>query len=252
MYEFSSIDSTQTFIKNKLLENDIDEGTIALTDHQSAGKGTQGRTWFSLPKPQLMFSMLLNVPIPPQKLPLLNLVSAVVLADVLSEFGIVIGIKWPNDIYIGSKKVAGILSELVVHDKNPYVIQGLGINMEAESSDFPEDLRNKMTTLSQHAKSKIDRFELLENFLIRLEMCLFEDHLANLIRFTQEGFQKYWMYRGQEIEIQVANQILRGVANEIDANGSLVLCTNFSQDLRKIVSGTILTAASIDKPAKNA
>ena len=236
LFYFPEIDSTQSFIKVKLQENAIKVGTIALADRQTSGKGTQGRTWFSLPKPQLMFSILLYPELPPQKLPIINILAAVLWLDVLKERQIHAQIKWPNDLYIDSRKAGGILSELVVQNNKAYLILGIGINIDGDITDFPIDLQNKVTALSQY--QTVDRFEILGKFLIKLETYLHTKTPMELISYTRMRFRDSWMLKQQPIEIRQDKNSLYGIANEIDDNGALQLITD--RGIEKIGSGTIM------------
>ena len=146
--------------------NEAPIGTLVLTDHQPAGKGTQGRSWFSLPKPQLMFSLLIQPNLPIKVFPIINILCGILMVKSLNEFDIEAQVKWPNDIFIQGKKAGGILSELI----DGKVVLGIGVNTEGNEEDFPKELRDIATTVSMHGK--IDRFDLLNSFLTRLEMAL--------------------------------------------------------------------------------
>ncbi|MCC7459728.1 MAG: biotin--[acetyl-CoA-carboxylase] ligase [Proteobacteria bacterium] len=165
-HHLPTTDSTQTYLKNLMQANEAPIGTLVLTDHQPAGKGTQGRTWFSLPKPQLMFSLLIQPNLPIKNFPVINVLSGILMAKSLEEFEVNAQVKWPNDIFIQGKKAGGILSELI----DEKIVLGIGINTDGQEEDFPKELRSIATTVSLHGK--VDRFDLLNSFLIRLEAAL--------------------------------------------------------------------------------
>ncbi len=241
-YHFQTIDSTQIFAKKNLLENKISAGTLILADHQQMGKGTQGRSWVSLPRPQLMFSIVLQCKFPPQKLPIINILSAVLMADLFEEYRIHPQIKWPNDIYIDHRKTAGILSELVIHQGLPHIILGIGVNIDGNLDEFPEELQDKVTALSIHA-NRVDRFSILENFMQNLEKMLFSDmSIDEVISYTQSRFKTLWMYKNKTIDVQQDHKTLHGTANEIDNNGALLLQTD--EGIKKIINGSILPTPS--------
>jgi len=221
----------------------VDTGTLVLTDHQTFGKGTNGRIWFSLPKPQLMFSILLQPTLPPQKLPIINVLCGILLAKTIEEAGIQAQVKWPNDVYIQGKKVAGILSELSTSNQQTRIILGIGVNTNAELTDFPTDLAATATALSLHSKS-VNRFTILESFLLKLETALYDWNTDEMINFVQKQFEDYWLFKDKEIEIRLDQKILRGKSNGINASGALEFVTKTG--LEHIYSGTI-----IDKPARN-
>ncbi len=239
-FHYKNIDSTQTQLKKLLLDNVAKHGTLILADSQSIGKGTQGRTWHSLPKPQLMFSVLLQPELAPQKLPFLNILSGILMIESFPENPAAPPmIKWPNDIYIDSKKVAGILSELVVHEKQNHIILGVGLNTDAERTDFPPGLRDRSTALNAYF-ANVDRFKILETFLQKLEKFMFDTPVEKLIEYTQEKFEKLWMYRNDPILVMQQTKTSRGIAKHIDQDGALLLET--SDGVEKIIHGTITLA----------
>ncbi len=233
---FETIDSTQSHLKKLLQENKAPVGTLILADHQQTGKGTQGRTWFSLPKPQLMFSLLLKPKFPPQKLPMINILSGVLMASVFEEFGVYAKVKWPNDVYIDGKKVGGILSELYVHQNEPHIILGIGMNIDASSADFPNEIKATATALSLYC-TNCDRMDILQRFLTKLEHALYTWSTDELIAFTQKEFERLWLYRNKSIEVSQENKTLRGTSSQIDPFGALQLKT--SAGIEKIISGTV-------------
>lgn len=231
-HHLPTVDSTQNFLKNLLKTNQAPIGTLILADHQQTGKGTQGRSWFSLPNPQLMFSLLIKPHLAPQKLPLINILCGILMAKSLEEFNVHAMIKWPNDVYIDGKKVGGILSELT----DGKIVLGVGINVEATSKDFPAELEHIATAVSLHAPNPVDRHELLNQFLIRLEEAL-EWKPDDLISFCQREFEKRWIYRGEKIQILQDSRILQGISHHITSSGALELITDTG--VEKIIGGTI-------------
>lgn len=234
---FKSIDSTQTYLKELVSKNEAPIGTLILTDHQNMGKGTQGRSWFSLPEPQLMFSLLIQPKLSPQKLPIVNILSGVLLAESIEHFGAHATVKWPNDVYMDGKKVSGILSELSTQGGETKIILGVGINTHAKLEDFPDQLKSTSTAISIHAPS-IDRFELLNLFLQKLEKAIYEWSSEELISYTQNGFEKLWVYKGRIIEVIQDTQRFRGVAKHINSVGALELETE--TEIKKIISGSVV------------
>lgn len=233
---FKTIDSTQTYIKKLIHKKTAEIGTVVLADHQEIGKGTQGRIWFSLPKPQLMFSVLLKPSLAPQKLPMINILSGVLMATVFEEMGVYAKVKWPNDVYIDNKKVGGILSELVTEDGNTYIVLGVGMNVDASSTDFPKEIKTSATALSLYCTS-VNRFEILEKFLVKLETALYLWTSEELIAFTQKEFERLWIYRNKVIHIEQQSKKLHGTSTGIDTFGALQLKT--SSGIEKIISGSI-------------
>ena len=238
VFHFKKIDSTQSYAKKALNETNLSIGDLILSDFQTAGKGTQGRTWHTLKEPQLTFSLVCPAYLSPHKLPIFNLFCSVALTRILSEYSINAGIKWPNDVLIDSKKVAGILSELESVESQPCIIVGLGINIKASYEDFPLDIRQQSTALSFYS-DHIDRMKLLEAFLVEIEKYVLEkESTEKLIQYTQNGFQTYSIYKNQKLHVRQNGKKVSGYANQIASDGSLIFQTD--QGIKKISHGQIL------------
>lgn len=242
LYHFLTITSTQTFLKKLLSEETTQVGTIVLADQQRMGRGTQGRTWFGLSKPQLTFSILLQPTVPVQKFPIINVLCGILLVQTMKEIGIEAQIKWPNDVYIKNKKVAGILSELNTGQSTPRIMVGIGINVEASLDEFPTELQDKATALSLHSSKIPDRFKILESFLQKLEAALYDWSIEKLTKFTQEEFEKLWIYKDQPIEIRQDQKSFHGIARKINASGALELETK--NGIEAIYSGSVFIDSS--------
>lgn len=142
------------------------EGRVLITDHQTSGRGRQGRTWVEQPETSLLMSVLLRPD--PSWAPLLPLAfgSAVVAAVesvVPNDSGLGIGLKWPNDVLVqtsaGERKLAGILAEAIMVDQELVVVVGCGMNLR-RSEDIPAEVSAKAVALSALAGVEVDRFEL--------------------------------------------------------------------------------------------
>ena len=114
-------------------------GTLVTTDHQVAGRGRQGRTWTTPPRLALTMSLVLR-----EVTPLLPMAAGVAVADAV---GAAAAIKWPNDILIDGRKVAGILAE--ARPREGWAILGIGINVALRPDDFPPELRDRAGTLGR-------------------------------------------------------------------------------------------------------
>jgi BirA family biotin operon repressor/biotin-[acetyl-CoA-carboxylase] ligase len=106
------------------------DGTVVLAESQTAGRGRAGQTWFSPPGVNLYASVLLRPAIPPRAVPVFSFVTSLALADTVDEQGLRAAIKWPNDILVKGKKVAGVLTEVAAAgDHVEFVILGVGVNL---------------------------------------------------------------------------------------------------------------------------
>jgi BirA family transcriptional regulator, biotin operon repressor / biotin---[acetyl-CoA-carboxylase] ligase len=114
-------------------------GTLVTTDHQVAGRGRQGRTWASPPRRALLMSLVLR-----EVTPLLTIAAGVAVADAV---GAGASIKWPNDVLLDGRKVAGILAE--ARPREGWAVLGIGVNVALRSDDFPPELRDRAGTLGR-------------------------------------------------------------------------------------------------------
>ncbi len=157
---FDETDSTNTEIK-KAAEKDAPQGTLAVADYQSMGKGRRGRSWTAPHGVGIWMSLLLRPELPPTCASMLTLVAALAVADGISEVcDLKAKIKWPNDIVINGKKVCGILTEMSTElDFINYIVTGIGINVA--NREFPEDIRDVATSLYMETGKDIRRSQLI-------------------------------------------------------------------------------------------
>ena len=176
---FDEIDSTNNYLKNsyKLL-NDL---TFASAEYQSHGKGRNERIWLSNKGENLMFSLLIKNKELMDKYSRLSIASAAIIAKVLSSYQIKdVSIKWPNDIFINDKKVCGILLEGQIPE---YIVIGIGLNVNQKQ--FPNDLRRPATSLSLEKNQDFDIEELKEK--------IFKQIVNDLSNFNDKQFLDYFI-----------------------------------------------------------
>jgi len=142
------------------------EGTVAVADEQTEGRGRLGRSWHAPAGTALLFSTLLIPAVEPSRLPELSLVAADAVAEAIANTtGLDPKIKFPNDILIGGRKVAGILAE----SSEGRVVLGIGVNANQNEADLPPDAQTEPTSLRLELGRRVDRAELLAAILARLE-----------------------------------------------------------------------------------
>ncbi|MBU0687117.1 MAG: biotin--[acetyl-CoA-carboxylase] ligase [Candidatus Margulisbacteria bacterium] len=160
------LDSTNTMAMT-LAKEGAEEGTVVITKQQLHGRGKPGYTWFSKYPGSLCFTVVLRPRKNVDELSEIVLLGAKALQDILrKDYGIEAEIKLPNDVLISGKKVCGILVERA-RDKegNPFVIMGIGINVNLKLADFPSELKESVTSL-QLAKGKAQDFKLFYDRLV--------------------------------------------------------------------------------------
>ncbi len=211
---FNEIISTNTEAISQA-KRGADEGLCVVARSQTAGRGRHGRTWISEKNAGLYFSIVLRPKIEIRFLPLLTLMSAVVVSDVLSEvFNLKPDIKWANDVHINGKKICGILAETVDTNKGLAVIVGIGINLKA--SNFPAEII--ATSIEEETKLKVN-FDDVHEALTRF----FAYHYDN---FNAETVCKNWTKRssyafGKDVKVVSGNETIFGVTRGIEENGAL-------------------------------
>ena len=146
------------------------EGTVVIAEEQTAGRGRLGRTWLAPAGSSLLFSLLLRPPLPPEQLYLLTMIAATsVVAAVERCTGLSCGVKWPNDVLIGGRKVAGILSEMsLAEGRTTFVVVGIGLNVNTDLSLLGE-IASTATSLSAELGRPTEREPLLCQMLLEFE-----------------------------------------------------------------------------------
>jgi BirA family transcriptional regulator, biotin operon repressor / biotin---[acetyl-CoA-carboxylase] ligase len=139
---------------------------VVATDEQTAGRGRLGRPWLAAPGTSLLFSVNLKPTVPTHRLPELSIVAGLACAEAIREVtGLMPGIKPPNDLLVGSRKLAGILAEA----RDDRVVLGIGINVNTAPDDLPHDVDREPTSLRAELGAPADRARLLTAILLELE-----------------------------------------------------------------------------------
>jgi len=180
-------------------------GALVVADHQTAGRGRRGRLWESPPGTNLMFSLLLHPPVPPQQAPRCVLLWAAAMAEVMD-----VRLKWPNDLVSdGGGKLGGVLAELeAVGDEVAFVVLGVGIN--ANQAEFPAHLP-QATSLRRLRGAPVDRAPLLASLVEAIEAV---DVTADL---------SAWRRRARTLGQRVRVAGVEGVAEDIREDGALIV-----------------------------
>jgi BirA family biotin operon repressor/biotin-[acetyl-CoA-carboxylase] ligase len=150
----------------RLLGSDDPEGAVAAADEQTEGRGRLGRSWYAPARTSLLFSVLLVPAVEPQRLPELSLVAGRAVAAALeTAAGVPPEVKFPNDVLLGGRKVAGILAEAA----EGRVVLGIGVNVNQRREELPVDAQTPPTSLRLETGREHERAPLLAEILLRLE-----------------------------------------------------------------------------------
>ena len=207
------------------------EGTVITAEQQTAGRGRLGRSWFSPIGTGVYASVIFRPAFEPEYAPGMSIMTALALADAVvavspGEAKLKgTAIKWPNDILIGKRKLAGILTELSTEDKQiSHVIVGVGININQLDEDFPEEIEDIATSLRRELGRKVNRVKLLQSFLRNLEK-QYEQYLVHRLEKDHTRLREYSAIIGREIALQAGRARMEGVVRDIDNQGRLLLET---------------------------
>lgn len=239
-----SVDSTNNYAK-KLASEGCREGTVVLAENQTAGRGRLGREWVS-PKGSCIFlSVILKPQIAPSRVPVVTLAAAVSVVKVIEQMtGFRAGIKWPNDVVLGGRKVCGILTEMNSEiDRVNYMVLGVGLNISVQETDFPEDIRSKAASLLTYARNEglsfqvLKRNDIIKMLLSRLEEFYGYIEAENTLPVIEE-WKKYSVTLGSEIKLLWKGKECNGLAMDVTEDGNLLV--RFEDGtLHEIVSGEI-------------
>lgn len=235
---YQETDSTNSQAR-ALASKGYPEGTLVVADMQTAGRGRRGRSWYSPGNQGIYMSLILRPVLPLKEISRISLLVAVAVAETLEEeLNLPARIKWPNDILVNNKKIAGILSEVVSDmDGIEYIVVGIGLNINNQLQDFPSDLRTPPTSARVEDQRLVSRVKVLQGLMVRLERRYF-DLLAGSFEGTLEKGKSLSLAIGQELKLDTISGVLVGKAVDIDDHGFLLL-RDQSGTIHTILSGEI-------------
>lgn len=224
----------------RIAEEGAPEGTVVVADAQSGGKGRRGRTWSSPPGVNLYCSIVLRPSIMPYEAPQLTFLSAVAVARAIEKTTVLIPeIKWPNDVLIGGKKIAGLLNEMSAEtDGINFVVLGIGVNLNMTADQFPDDLRYPATSLLIESGLHTGRLPFVVTMLNELDK-LYADFLLHGFGPVREEWQKRCNANGRRILVSDAGiEQTSGMFAGIDGDGALLLRSDDGM-VERIVNGDV-------------
>ncbi|KAB2924729.1 MAG: biotin--[acetyl-CoA-carboxylase] ligase [Bacteroidetes bacterium] len=221
IHSFDRIDSTNTFGK-RIDPSDAPHGTLIIAEEQTAGRGRLQRSWESDPGTNLLFSLILYPAFDAEKYRLLPFAASLAAADAVERVtGLSVSCKWPNDILIGTKKVCGMLLESVTGNRGvTRIVLGIGLNVNQEQ--FPEELRFKATSLVLETGAAADRIVLLQAVLEELEV-----RYEQLERYPPQTLLDDWKMKalifGKKITVLESEFAYDAVAIDLAEDGALIV-----------------------------
>jgi len=237
IHYYRSVDSTNAVAK-ALAGQGAPEGTLVVTEEQTAGRGRRGKSWVSPPGANLLFSVLLRPPIEGEKVFVLTMVLGLAgLKAVNKVTGVKTMIKWPNDLYVGTKKLAGVLTEFSVKGKQAdWVVPGMGINV-AWRPETAEEGGVPATSLLDEGGQRVSRNELLIEILTEFEG-LYKEVVAGSMKPLYQEWNRNCLVLGKAVVVTSEKERIEGKALRIDEFGALIL-EDAEGNQRRILTGDV-------------
>lgn len=216
------VSSTNDWAK-QMAEEGAPEGTLALADGQTSGRGRRGRNWSSPDGENIYMSLVLRPDIPPDKASQLTLVMGLSAAQGITEaLNLPVRIKWPNDLVINGRKICGILTEMSAGQYGiRFVVIGIGINVN--NSSFPAELQEKATSLRMETGESIDKKLILDGvitaFSRNYKRFLLTEDLGGLV----EEYNQILANRNRQVRVLDPKEPFEGVARGINTSGELLV-----------------------------
>lgn len=222
--QFDSIGSTNTEALEQARKG-ADEGLCIVAREQTAGRGRQGRAWVSGKDAGLYFSIVMRPKIEIRFVPLITLMTAVAVYDVLKELGLDPDIKWPNDLHVNGRKICGILAEMTETPKGRAVIVGIGINLN--SSNYPPEIADTATSIGEGTGQPANLEDLLSSLTRNLAQYCDILYNPNGPEAVREAWAKRSSYHaGKEVRVNLPDGVLTGITRGIAADGALIVETS--------------------------
>ncbi|MGQ9524266.1 MAG: biotin--[acetyl-CoA-carboxylase] ligase [Armatimonadota bacterium] len=233
---------SQTGSTNDVCRHLAEAGSIpvaVVADHQTAGRGRFGRSWTAPPGKALLFS----VAIPHDRLPYgvaaLGPAALLAVVDAVRDTAVLHALaKWPNDVVVGGRKLAGVLIEN--HDR--FAVVGVGVNVWQAPEDFPPDLRASATSVFASGGRSTGRAALLDVVLRRMSRRLHQHPRSLLLERSAVE-----LVLGRRLEVRVGNEVVRGTGVRLDADGALVVCFPDGREQR-LLAGDVSIRLDKEEP----
>jgi BirA family transcriptional regulator, biotin operon repressor / biotin---[acetyl-CoA-carboxylase] ligase len=214
---FTRIDSTNRWLLEQARAG-APAGLVAVADHQTAGRGRRGRTWTAAPGSSLLASVLLRPQLTPEVLHGVTTRVALALVDALeARAQLRAALKWPNDLVVGDRKLAGLLAETeIAGTAVRAVVVGIGCNLT--QTELPDDLGATATSVTLETGRAPERDVLLDAVLERLDARL--DASADAIR---SDYRARLSTIDRQVQVELDDRVITGRARDVDDDGRLLI-----------------------------
>jgi len=236
---FGETSSTSDIVE-KMARDGAGEGVVVFAESQTKGRGRLGRLWISPARKGLWFSILLRPDLRPQDTTRIMVASGTALRRaIVSVTGLDAGIKWPNDILVNGRKVAGILTELHAElDRVQYVVLGIGVDVNLSAADFPQALRGQATSLKIELGRSLSRPELAVAILRELDR-EYGRVLEGSFPEVADEWVEHCVTIGQNVRLASGGRQLSGRAEALGDDGALLLRSEHGR-VERILAGDVV------------
>jgi BirA family biotin operon repressor/biotin-[acetyl-CoA-carboxylase] ligase len=236
LHWYEEVGSTNDVAK-ELAEEGALHGEVVVAERQMAGRGRRGRSWSSPPRRNLYLSVILRPELPPARAPEVTLLASVAVCQAVRQAGVAAAIKWPNDVLVSGRKLAGVLTEMAAEvERVQWLVVGIGVNVNAERDDFPEELRELATSLRLERGQPVPRVLFAAALLTALEEWL-DRHADEGFAPVRAAWREMSDTLGREVRVRSGGADLVGVAEDVDESGALLVRT--AEGLERVVSGDV-------------
>ena len=235
---FREIDSTNFHARQLAIAGA--EGEIVVAEEQTGGRGRLGRTWISPPFLNLYFSVILRPRLAPADAAQLTLMAAVALTDAIAMFSPEVPvIKWPNDILISGKKIAGVLTESsCTLDRIDFVVLGIGVNVNWGRGQMPENIRDRATSLLIVNDRPVNREDVFRGLIHGLDICYGILEERGFPAIAREWEARFGL-RAKRVRVEAMDHTFLGRARGIDRDGAL-LVERESGAIERVIAGDVI------------
>ena len=204
-------------VARQLADEGAAEGTVVVALEQTSGRGSRGRVWLSPTGANLLASIILRPNGPPDRMGELTFVAAIAVTGTLRDCcGLDARIKWPNDVRVHGKKIAGMIVEVT----RSAAILGIGLNVNW--TELPEEIASIATSIALELGNTVDIDHVLKTMLADLDIAYGVYRARGFSRILQD-WRKFEITTGKEITFSMDGQSLHGLAVDIDEHGSLIV-----------------------------
>ena len=228
-----SVDSTNDYAKKKAKE--LVDGSVIISLEQVKGKGRRGRSFHSGKGDGIYLSIILKPGFEPTKAPFITSIAGAALVNTFNKFNIQTKVKWPNDVLINGKKVAGILTEMSADmEFIEYIVLGVGINVSG--LEFPNELKNIATSLKLEGYD-VKKLNIIWQFVYEFEL-LYNLYLNENTSEVVNILRNNSSVIGKQINVHYMNEIESAIAVDINNQGALIIKTQ-EGEVKELSSGEI-------------